>query len=191
MVPSAATTSISSKRPSRLSTSWAVGRVKPARVAPPRLPAEPKPMMPETVKVRAGPWSRTLTRSPTAKPCFSAVWASTTISFGPLGSRPERTVVPAWSSGAELIETPRVGAPPVVTGLPSLSTNWANPVTEPSATLTPSTALTSLRTSSGIGSRTSPIWPVNTSSERTATSMPWVTSSNRLVKVALMVSVST
>ncbi len=132
-----------------------------------------------------------MTRSPTAKPCFSAVWASTTISFGPLGSRPERTVVPAWSSGAELIETPRVGAPPVVTGLPSLSTNWANPVTEPSATLTPSTALTSLRTSSGIGSRTSPIWPVNTSSERTATSMPWVTSSNRLVKVALMVSVST
>ena len=101
-------------------------------------------------------------------------------------------MVPAWSSGAELIETPRVGAPPVVTGLPSLPTNWANPVTEPSATLTPSTALTSFRrTSSGIGSRTSPIWPLNISSERTATSMPWVTSSNRLVKVALMVSVST
>jgi hypothetical protein len=101
-------------------------------------------------------------------------------------------VVPACSSGAEPIETPRVGAPPVVTGLPFLSMNWAYPlVMLPSATLTPSTAFTWSSTDAGIGSRISLPWVLKASLERTATSMPWVTSSNRVVKVALMVSVST
>ena len=65
VTPSSAATSISSKRPSRFITSWAVARSKPTRRAPPRLSASPKPMMPLTVKSRAGPWNSTLARSPT------------------------------------------------------------------------------------------------------------------------------
>ena len=65
VTPSAAAASISSNLPLRLRSSWAVGRSKPTRRAPPRLSACPKPMMPLTVKVRAGPWNSTLTRSPT------------------------------------------------------------------------------------------------------------------------------
>ncbi len=43
-----------------------------------------------------------------------------------------------------------------------------------------------------MGSRTSPVSkPPKVSSERTATSMPWVTCLNRESKLAVMVSVST
>ena len=64
LTPGWAAASISSKRPSRFIPLWAVARSKPTRRAPPRLSASPKPMMPLTVKVRAGPWNRTLTWSP-------------------------------------------------------------------------------------------------------------------------------
>ena len=47
------------------------------------------------------------------------------ISVGPLGSRPERTVEPAVNWVSWLNETPRLGAPLVVTALPSLPTSWA------------------------------------------------------------------
>jgi hypothetical protein len=65
VTPSSAATSISSKRPWRFITSWAVARSKPTRRAPPRLSASPKPMTPLTVNSRAGPWNSTLARSPT------------------------------------------------------------------------------------------------------------------------------
>ncbi len=83
---------------------------------------------------------------------------------------------------------PRVGAPPVVTGLPCLSMNWAYPLTPPSATSLPGTDWTSASTDSGKGAR----WPwPKVSLVRTATSVPLVVCSNRSLKVLLMVSVST
>ena len=59
--PADVATSMVSTRPSSWKSFWAVGRVKAAKVAPPRLSAEPKRTIPEMVKVSGGPGSSTLT----------------------------------------------------------------------------------------------------------------------------------
>jgi hypothetical protein len=69
--------------------------------------------------------------------------------------------------------------------------NCAKPLTEPSATCTPSTALTCWSSDSGTGSRVSPCSPEKVCLVWTTTSMPLVVSLNSWVKVAFIVSVST
>ena len=53
-----------------------MGRSKAAKVAPPRLSAEPNRTMPEMVNCFGGPTRRILTLSPTLKWYFAAVPAS-------------------------------------------------------------------------------------------------------------------
>ena len=76
------------------------------------------------VKVRVGPCSRMRTFSPTLKPYFCAVPRSMATSLGVVGGRPDAM----WSAeicGLGSNSTPRVGAPPVVTALPSGAMNCA------------------------------------------------------------------
>ncbi len=65
--PSTALASTLSKRPTLPNTRWAVVSSKMARVAPARLSASPKPVMPTTVNSSVGPRNSTLTLSPRAK----------------------------------------------------------------------------------------------------------------------------
>ncbi len=77
--------------------------------------------------------------------------ASMVISLGPLGIRPWRRVKsPARAALPPTLEA-RVGAPPGWIGAPALSSRSAKPVTEPSATSTPSIAATVPTRASGIG----------------------------------------
>jgi hypothetical protein len=69
--------------------------------------------------------------------------------------------------------------------------NCAKPLTEPSATLTPSTLLIRGSREEGTGSRVSPCSPEKVCLVWTTTSMPLVVSLKSWVKVAFMVSVST
>src|SRR6266508_3434295 len=124
--------------------------------------------------MRVGPCDRTLTWSPTLKPCLDAVCASTATSFGPAGILPDRIVKLLFSSGASEADTPSVGAPPVVTALPFLPMNCAKPLTEPSATLTPSTLLICWSSEAGTGSRVSPWSLAKVCLVWTTTSMPLV-----------------
>ncbi len=117
--------------------------------------------------------------------------ASTATSLGPLGILPERSTKAEFSSCDRPADTPRVGAPPVVTALPFLPTNCANPLTEPSAILTPSTPLIRWSNDSGTGSRVSPWSLAKVCLVWTTTSIPLVVSLKSWVKVAFMVSVST
>src|ERR1700676_3634245 len=103
---------------------WAVGRSKAARVAPARLLAVPKVTMAEMVKVWGGPMRRIFTRSPTWKWYLVAVPASMATWSGAVGECPlETRRAESWGLGSK--DSPRVGAPPVVTALPSGATNWA------------------------------------------------------------------
>ncbi len=94
------------------------------RVAPPRLSVEPNPTMPTIVASIGGPCSRTLARWPRVKSYFDAVDASMAISLEVVGARPCRRVS-ALISGSLVQLVPSVGAPPVVTASPFLSTSWA------------------------------------------------------------------
>src|SRR6266540_2698398 len=134
--------------------------------------------------VHVGPCDRTLTWSPTLKPCLDAVCASTATSFGPAGILPDRIVKLLFSSGASEADTPSVGAPPVVTALPFLPMNCAKPLTEPSATLTPSTLLICWSSEAGTGSRVSPWSLAKVCLVWTTTSMPLVVSLKSWLKVA-------
>jgi hypothetical protein len=63
----------------------------------------------------------------------------------------------------------------VVTALPSGATNWANPVTDPSASATPGTDRTEDRRDSGMALRTTPLPEslVKAALARTSKSMFW------------------
>jgi len=95
-----------------------VGTSKAASVAPSRLFAVPKRMRPLMVKVRVGPFKRMRTFSPTVKWCFWAVPRSMATSWAVVGALP----CTMWREeifGLGSNSTPRFGAPPVVTALPS------------------------------------------------------------------------
>ena len=68
---------------------------------------------------------------------------------------------------------PIVGAPPVVTALPSWDTNWAYPDAVPLAAATPGTTRTLAATDSGIGLRTAPPFPVKAAWPRTTKLTFW------------------
>ena len=159
--------------PTRSKSFWAVGRSKAAMVAPARLSAVPKPTMPVRVKVWGGPISRTRTRSPMWKWYLAAVEASMTTSSGPAGGEPLRM----WSAdiwGTGLNDKPMVGAPDVLTALPSGATSWAKPWTPPTASSTPGTRLTVRATDWGMGLRTAvPEGPLKAAFPRTSKSTCW------------------
>ena len=172
--PGAATTSMASRWPVSPNSCWAVGSENAASVAPARLSAVPNRTMPVRVKVRGGPASRIRTCWPRVKWYFWAVPASMTTSSGVVGARPWARVSEeiCWSGSKD---SPRVGAPPVVMALPSGATNWAYPVTVPSAAATPGTPRTEARRDSGMALRTAPPpeLSVKAAFPRTSKSMFW------------------
>ena len=109
--PARAATATSSSLPSLSKSRCAVGRSKPARVAPPSEEAEPNVMIPEMRSRSAGPAAWTPTSSPTAKSSLSAVDSSTTTSPGP-GQAPSTSVSGLNCESPSAIEKPRFGAPP-------------------------------------------------------------------------------
>ena len=109
--PARAATAISSSLPSLSKRRCAVGRSKPASVAPPSEEAEPKWMIPEIRSRSTGPTAWTPTSWPTAKCSLSAVDSSTTTSPEP-GQLPETSVSGLnWESPFAMLK-PRFGAPP-------------------------------------------------------------------------------
>ena len=86
--PGLASTLIVSKYPRELNRSCAVGRSKPARVAPARLSSLPKVTIPEIVNVSGEESSSTRTWLPTRKWYFVAVALSITTASGVEGARP-------------------------------------------------------------------------------------------------------
>ena len=121
LMPSAALTSTSSTTPTLSRKRWAVGRSKPAIVAPSRLSVSPNPTMPTSVNVLRPSTSTTSTLSPSRNPACSAVLASTTTSCRPLGALPSRKDVAPARRGSAVTLVPKVGAPPGWIGFPSAS----------------------------------------------------------------------
>ena len=121
--PSSATTSMVSNWPSAPSTRCAVAVSNATSVAPPRLSALPNPSRPVIVNCSGGPWNRIVMRSPTWRSALLAVETSTPTSPACCGGFPSRS--DSGFSGASIQFSPNVGAPPVVTGSPFLSTTWA------------------------------------------------------------------
>ena len=124
------------------------------------------------MNVWGGPSSRIRTRSPTWKWYLDAVPASTTTWWAVVGAEPWRSLR-ADSVGLGSNEVPMVGAPPVVTALPSGATNCAYPETDPLAATTPGTARTVAATDWGIGLRTAPSLPVKAAVPRTTKLTFW------------------
>ena len=106
-----AATAISSRRPTLFMRRWAVGRSKPASVAPPIERPELNWMIPASGSSSTGPSTCTPIVSPTSKSSFAAVSLSTTISFGP-GHSPSISVRGLNGERGFAIEKPRFGAPP-------------------------------------------------------------------------------
>jgi len=109
--PASAATAISSSFPSLPKSRCAVGKSKPASVAPPIVATEPNLTMPEMRRRSARPAACTPTCCPTSKPSLSTVAASTTTWFGP-GHAPSTRVSGLNGDSPCTIEKPRFGAPP-------------------------------------------------------------------------------
>ncbi len=119
VTPGFAATAISSSFPSFSNSRCAVGRSKPARVAPPIERFEPNSTIPEIFSFSTGPSTCTPISSPILKSFLSAVPESITTSsvFGQLPST-SRSGLKGESPSA--IEKPRFGAPPKTIALLSL-----------------------------------------------------------------------
>ena len=113
------TTRIWSSLPSLSKSRCAVGRSKPASVAPPIESTEPNLTSPEIRSVSTGPSTWTPIESPTSRSFLLAVDLSTTTSsaFGQAPSTSVRRVELAARDGST--EKPRFGAPPKTIALPS------------------------------------------------------------------------
>ncbi len=124
LAPGVLTMLMLSNLPTSPRTFCAVETSNAASVAPARLFAVPKRVRPVMVKVRVGPCRRMRTDWPTLKSYFCAVPRSMATSRGPVGGRPWAI----WSAEISWLgsnSTPNVGAPPVVTALPSCAMNCA------------------------------------------------------------------
>ena len=109
---------------SSLPTLWksrcAVGRSKPASVAPPIESTEPNLTIPETWSVSTGPSTWTPSVEPTSTSFLLAVALSTTTSSA-LGQAPSTSVRLENSGRDGSTEKPRFGAPPKTIASPSLT----------------------------------------------------------------------
>ena len=117
-MPGAAATAISSSLPTFLKRRCAVGRSKPASVAPPIEIDALSRTMPETLSLSTGPSAWTPTTSPILKFSSFAVPLSITTSFGP-GQSPSTRASGLNGDSPCAIAKPRFGAPPLTTALPS------------------------------------------------------------------------
>jgi hypothetical protein len=141
--PGFAATAISSSLPTFLNSRWAVGRSKPARVAPPIVRPELNWTMPETRTRSTGPSACTPMVSPTSKSSSAAVSLSIATSFGP-GQSPSISVSGLKTESPFAMEKPRFGAPPETTAFPSSPMSCvASESTLPSASATPGSPRTS------------------------------------------------
>ncbi len=109
--PGFAATAISSSRPRFPKSSWAVGRSKPASVAPPIVETDPNRTRPEIRSRCAGPSAWTPIDSPSRKSSLSAVDSSTTSSPA-FGQAPSTSVSGLKGESPALTLKPRFGAPP-------------------------------------------------------------------------------
>lgn len=122
--PSAAAIFRVVKWPGSSSSRWAVAGSNAVRLAPARFPVVPKRKVPTTRAVCGGPLTSTVTVSSTWIRCRCAVPVS-------IATSPDRCGPPpcsrcAGENNAESVQsTPSVGAPVVVTGLPSGRTSCA------------------------------------------------------------------
>ncbi len=170
VVSAEAATAISSSLPSFLKSRCAVGRSKPARVAPPIERSELKRTMPATRSRSTGPSAWTPIVSPILKSSSSAVPSSMTTSFGP-GQSPSTSASGLNGDSPRAIEKPRFGAPPLTTALPSRPISVVDSLsTPPSASATPSTPRTSSSTLSSKGGAVAPL-----PSERSNAALPVMT----------------
>ena len=119
VTPGFAATAISSRRPSFSNSRCAVGRSKPASVAPPIERLEPNSTIPEIRSRSTGPSTCTPISSPIAKPSFLATPESITTSFGP-GHEPWTRRRGLNGESPSGIANPRFGAPPYTIALLSL-----------------------------------------------------------------------
>ena len=130
-------TAISSSRPSFSNSRWAVGRSKPARVAPPIERLEPNSTIPEMRSRSTGPSTCTPISSPIAKSSLSATPESITTSSGP-GHAPPTSRSGLNGESPSAIAKPRFGAPPYTIALLSLPMSDVESLsTLPSACATP------------------------------------------------------
>ncbi len=111
LTPGFEATAISSRRPSFWNSRCAVGRSKPASVAPPIERSVPNSTMPEMRSRSTGPSTCTPIPSPISKSSLSATPESITISSGP-GQEPATSRSGLKGESPSAIEKPRLGAPP-------------------------------------------------------------------------------
>ena len=116
--PGLAATAISSSLPSLSKTLWAVGRSKPASVAPP-IETDLKSTMPESRRYSTGPSAWMPTFFPIWRPWSSAVALSTTTSPLP-GQFPWTRTSGLKRLSPLAMLNPRLGAPPLTIALPFL-----------------------------------------------------------------------
>ena len=109
--PGSAATAISSSLPALSKICCAVGRSKPASVAPPIVETEPNRTMPEMRRRSTGPSPCTPITLPIAKSSLSAVALSIATSPVP-GHPPSMRVSGLKTESPSAIEKPRLGAPP-------------------------------------------------------------------------------
>ena len=111
VVPALAATAISSSLPCLSKSRCAVGRSKPASVAPPIVETDPNVTMPEMRRRSTGPTPCTPTCLPTSNPSLSAVDLSITTSRGP-GHDPATSSSGLKTESPSVMLKPRFGAPP-------------------------------------------------------------------------------
>ena len=109
--PGFAATAISSRRPSFSKSRCAVGRSKPASVAPPMERSEPNSTIPEMRRRSTGPSTWTPISSPIAKSSLSATPESITIWSAP-GQSPSTSRRGLNTESPSAMAKPRLGAPP-------------------------------------------------------------------------------
>ena len=151
--PGLAFARIWSSLPRFWNSTCAVGRSKPARVAPPRLAAPPNLTRPETRMRIDGPLACTAITSPTFRSFLCAVDPSTTTS-SVFGQLPSDRVSELRSGLFGSTLNPRFGAPPKTITLPFLPIRCASPPTPPTAWSTSGSFRTSPRSDSSKGGAT-------------------------------------
>ena len=154
-IPGRDATKIESNWPRLSSSACAVATSKMAIVAPPSELTLPNRAIPLIVNLRVGPWAATPIRSPTRKPCASAVPLSITSSAGPLAHRPSVSFIGLKRAACASNPKAKLGAPPMLIVLPWRSRSFARSASlcrakiAPAAVSTPGTRRTRGRSDAG------------------------------------------
>src|SRR5262245_3644123 len=189
-VPSSARTAmVDTPFGSLVTCSIAPSRLKAVNVTPPRPSWSPKVEMP-TMVTSTGSGVSTVVRSPMCRSPLSAAPRLITTSSSASGARPSaRRYGLSCSSAVQLPAS--WGGPPPPTASPSAPSSWPRPWTCGSAAATPSTAATRSTSERSMSPRGSSASIPRSVVFRTTTSVPALTSANRLSKLLRRVSPST